>query len=63
MTGALQHWMGVLPQTDMVKLLGSRDYGTGTETERSTAPAAGPAAPQPDAAGPTEPQPSTDKGE
>ena len=63
MTGALQHWMGVLPQTDMVKLLGSRDYGTGTETERSTAPAVGPAAQQPDAAGPTEPQPYTAKGD
>ena len=40
MTGALQHWMGVLPQSDMVRLLGSRDYGTGTETERSGTPPA-----------------------
>ena len=40
MTGALQHWMGVLPQSDMVRLLGSRDYGTGTETERSETPPA-----------------------
>ena len=30
MTGALQHWMGVLPENDLAKLLGSLDYTTGT---------------------------------
>lgn len=39
MTGALQNWMGVLPAADLVRLLGSRDYGTGAETERSRAAA------------------------
>ena len=40
MTGALQHWMGVLPENDLAKLLGSLDYTTGTETEASRKPAA-----------------------
>ena len=40
LSSALRYWAGVLPGQDMVSLLGSLDYDTGTETERSAAPAA-----------------------
>lgn len=50
MAGALQNWMGVLPDTDLVKLLNSMSYTEGRDTQLSALPAVTSPEPRPEGA-------------